>query len=108
MKKIPFKNWLPFILVMAVLFYFVPPLLADTRFEDFALMVVTPACCLGGGLLFGKINGWVWYYFVIVALIFAPTVVMNYARSDIHYIFEYGVLALMGHLLGYAFHRDKY
>lgn len=108
MEKVPFKRWIPFILVMAVLFYAVPPLLAGTRFEDFALMIVTPACCLGGGLIFGKINGWVWYYCVVVALIFAPTLVLNYTQSDLHYIFEYGVLALMGHLLGYAFHRDKY
>ena len=108
MKKVPFVKWLPFILVMIVLFYAVPPLLAGTRFEDFSLMILTPACCLGGGLIFGKINGWVWYYCVVVALLFAPTLVLNYAQSDIHYIFEYGGLALMGSLLGYAFYREKY
>lgn len=108
MKKVPFVKWLPFILVMIVLFYAVPPLLAGTRFEDFSLMILTPACCLGGGLVFGKINGWVWYYCVVVALLFAPTLVLNYAQSDIHYIFEYGGLALMGSLLGYAFYREKY
>ncbi len=108
MKKVPFLKWLPFLLVMIFLFYAVPPLLSGTRFEDFAIMVVTPAFCLGGGIIFGKINGWVWYYCVVVALIFAPTLVLNYAQSDIHYIFEYGLLALMGNLFGYAFHREKY
>ena len=93
---------------MIFLFYAVPPLLRETRFEDFAIMVVTPAFCLGGGIIFGKINGWVWYYCVVVALIFAPTLVLNYTQSDIHYIFEYGGLALMGNLFGYAFHREKY
>ena len=91
-----------------MLFYLVPPALDGTRFEDMALMIITPACCLGSGIIFGKIYGWVWYYCIIVALIFAPTLVLNYAQSDIHYIFEYGGLALMGSLLGYAFHRDKY
>ena len=108
MEKVPFRKWIPYLLVMFVLFYLVPPALDGTAFEDFALMVITPACCLGGGLIFGKINGWVWYYCVVVALIFAPTLVLNYAQSDLHYIFEYGLLALMGCLFGYAFHRDTY
>ena len=108
MEKVPFKKWLPYLAVMIVLFYAVPPLLAGTRFEDFALKVITPACCLGGGLVFGKRNGWVWYYCIVVALIFAPTLVLNYAQSDLHYVIEYGLLALMGCLFGYAFHRDTY
>ncbi len=108
MKKVPFWKWLPYIAVMVVLFYIVPPLLDGTALEDFALKIITPACCLGGGLIFGKINGWVWYYCVVVALIFAPTLVLNYTQNDLHYIFEYGGLALMGSVLGYAFHRDKY
>jgi len=108
MEKVPFKKWLPFLVVTIVLFYLVPPLLDGTRFEDFALKIITPACCLGSGLIFGKIHGWVWYYCVVIALIFAPTLVLNYSQSDLHYIVEYGGLALMGNLLGYAFHRDKY
>ena len=108
MTKVPFLKWLPYIAVMAVLFYLIPPLLAGTGFEAFSLNIITPACCLGSGIIFGKINGWVWYYCVIVALIFAPTIVLNYAQSDLPLIFEYGGLALMGSLLGYAFHRDKY
>ena len=108
MTKVPFLKWLPFIAVMIVLFYLVPPLLEGTGLEDFGLKIITPAFCLGGGIIFGKINGWVWYYCIVVALVFAPTLVLNYAQSDIPYIFEYGGLALMGSLLGYAFHRDKY
>ncbi|MBQ8249292.1 MAG: hypothetical protein IJY93_05350 [Clostridia bacterium] len=108
MKKVPFLKWLPYIIVMIALFYVVPPLLDGTAFEDFALKIITPACCLGNGIIFGKINGWVWYYCVIVALIFAPTLVLNYTQNDLHYIFEYGGLALMGSVLGYAFHREKY
>ena len=108
MKKVPFVKWLPFLVVMILLFYAVPPLLEGTGFEDVALKIVTPACCLGSGVIFGKIHGWVWHYCVVVALIFAPTLVLNYTQSDIHYILEYGGLALMGSLLGFAFHREKY
>lgn len=108
MEKVPLRKWIPYLIVMFVLFYLVPPALAGTAFEDFALMVITPACCLGSGIIFGKINGWVWYYCVVVAVIFAPTLVLNYAQSDLHYVLEYGFLALMGSLLGYAFHRDSY
>ncbi len=108
MEKVPFLKWLPFIAAMIVLFYLVPPMLAGTGLEDFGLKIITPAFCLCGGIIFGKINGWVWYYCIVVAVIFAPTLVLNYAQSDIPYIFEYGGLALMGSLLGYAFHRDKY
>ena len=108
MEKVPFYKWLPYILAMVFIFYAIPPLLEETVFEDFALMIFIPACCLGSGVIFGKINGWVWYYCIVVAMIFAPTLVFNYAQSDIHYIFEYGGLAFMGSLLGYAFHREKY
>ena len=108
MEKVPFYKWLPYLVAMVFIFYALPPMLEKTVFEDFALMIFIPACCLGGGVIFGKVNGWVWYYCIVVALIFAPTLVLNYAQSDIHYIFEYGGLAFMGSLLGYAFHRDKY
>ena len=108
MEKVPFYKWLPFIGAMIVIFYVMPPAIRGTKLEDAALYVLTPACCLGSGIIFGKIHGWVWYYCVVVALIFAPTLVMYYAQSDIPYIFEYGGLAFMGSLLGYAFHSDKY
>ncbi len=108
MEKVPFIKWLPYLAAFIVLFYLFPPLVEDTRFEGVALEIVTPACCLGSGIIFSKINGFVWYYFIIVALIFAPTLVLYYLPSDLHYIFEYGGLALMGSVLGYAFHRDKY
>lgn len=108
MTKVPFVKWLPFIAAMVVLFYVVPAIIIGTPYEDFALMVLTPACCLIGGLVFGKIHGWVWYFCIVTALIFAPTLVLYYTQSDLHYIFEYGGLALMGSLIGYAFHRDKY
>lgn len=108
MEKVPFVKWLPYIAAMILLFYVVPPLLVGTAFEDFALMIFTPAFCLGSGIIFGKINGFVWYYCIVVALVFAPSIVENYLRSDIHLIFEYGGLAFMGSLLGMAFHREKY
>ncbi|MCI8388755.1 MAG: hypothetical protein HFE63_09845 [Clostridiales bacterium] len=108
MEKVPFRKWLPYIAVMIVMFYVVPPLLDGTIVEDFALKIIIPACCLGTGVVFGKINGWVWYYCIVVALIFAPTLVLNFTQNDIHYIFSYGGLALMGSLFGYAFHRDSY
>ena len=53
-------------------------------------------------------HGWVWYFFAVTALIFAPSMVLNYSQGDIHYIFEYAALAFVGSLIGYAFHRDKY
>ena len=59
-------------------------------------------------MIFGKMHGWVWYYFAVTALIFAPSMVLNYSQGDIHYIFEYAALAFVGSLIGYAFHRDKY
>lgn len=106
MEKIPFKKWLPFLIVMIAAFYFLPPALFGTRFEDFALKIVTPAFCLGSGIIFCKINGWVWYYCCVVALIFAPTLVLYYSQNDLHYILEYGGLAFLGSLFGYAFHKD--
>jgi len=93
---------------MILLFYAVPLLVNGTRFSDVALKILTPACCLGSGLIFGKIHGWVWYYCAVTVLIFAPTLVLYYTPGDMIYIFEYGILTLMGHLIGYAFHRDKY
>ena len=80
--------------------------IVDSAF--FALKVFTPACCLGSGVIFGKMHGWVWYYFAVTALIFAPSMVLNYSQGDIHYIFEYAALAFVGSLIGYAFHRDRY
>ena len=107
-RKSAQKAGSPFIAAMLVVFYVLPPILRNTRFFGFALKVFTPACCLGSGVIFGKMHGWVWYYFAVTALIFAPSMVLNYSQGDIHYIFEYVALAFVGSLIGYAFHRDKY
>jgi len=108
MEKVPFYKWIPYLLAMIFIFYALPPLLEGTVIEDFVLKIFIPACCLGSGVIFGKVNGWVWYYCIVVMLIFAPTLVFNYAQTDIPLILEYGTLALMGSLLGFAFHREKY
>ena len=57
-EKIGAKGWLPFIAAMLVVFYVLPPMLRNTRFFGFALKVFTPACCLGSGVIFGKMHGW--------------------------------------------------
>lgn len=102
------KGWLPFLAVMIAVFYIFAPLLAGSRFASFTTGVFAPACCIGCAVVFGTVYGFRWYYFIVTMLVFTPSVFINHSRLELKLIFLYGMISLMGNLLGSAFHREKY
>lgn len=93
---------------MIIVFYAVPPLLSGTRFFSFASGVFIPSCCIGCAIVFGKVHGFRWYYWLVTVLVYVPSVFINYSRFEIKSVIMYGMIALMGNLIGSAFHREKY
>ena len=88
------------LLITALSFYVLPLLIKDTGSAMVLLLVLIPAICLVCALLCGWMEGFFWPYAVIVAVLFIPTMFLYYNSSAVVYILAYGVIALVGNLLG--------
>lgn len=87
-------------IVIAMMYYFIPLyLVKDTGSGIFLLLIVIPVIVFLISLVFAKKNGFRWYFSVIIGLLWFPNVfILNDSASS--YIIIYGVISLMGQLIG--------
>ena len=86
--------WL--LLINAVIFYTLPIIANKTGAFMLILIIIIPASCFITGLIHGALNGFNWFYPVLVSVIFVPAVFIYFNSSDSIYIFVYGETALVG------------
>ena len=79
MKKL--KSMLPYLLVIVLDFYLLPFLIKDTGSAMMMLLVVVPLICFVCSLSYGINNSFNWLYAMIVAVLFAPTILIFYNSS---------------------------
>lgn len=94
------KGNIVFYLLLLVNFYVVPCLIRDTGSAMFVMLVLVPGICLIVSVFYGMRNGFNFWYVLIVALMFAPTIFIFYNESAWVYAVVYAVLALIGDLIG--------
>ena len=87
-------------IVIAMMYYFIPLyLVKDTGSGIFLLLIVIPVIVFLISLVFAKKNGFRWYFSVIVGLLWFPNVfTLNDSASS--YIIIYGVISIVGQLIG--------
>lgn len=91
---------LPYLLAPMAGFYLLPLLLRDTGGAILLLLIVLPMVCLFSAFLHGRRFGFRWWLGPVVAAIFVPTLWLFYDASAWVYPVIYGVLTLLGSLLG--------
>jgi hypothetical protein len=96
------KIMLPFLLVIISAFYLLPPLIGGTGAGMLILLIVIPVICFVCSLSFGIKHSFNIVYVILVALLFIPTIYIFYNNSACVYVLAYGVIALIGNIIGAA------
>ena len=105
--NIGFRKMIPYWQVDLLLFYLSPFLIRDTGSGAFVLMGLIPVGCLITAAIYGAKQGFHVFYGVLVALSFLPSVWIFYNSSALIYSAVYGVLAIVGDLIGAAIYRPR-
>ncbi|WP_281714697.1 hypothetical protein [Allobaculum stercoricanis] len=67
------------------------------------MLVILPMICLITSIFYGIRNGFDFWYILIVAIMFTPTLFIFYDSSAWVYIIGYAIVALIGVLIGLPF-----
>lgn len=93
------KNWI-FYFIILIAFYLVPMLIKDTGSGMIILLVVIPLITFITSLMYGLKNTFDFFYPLLVAILFIPTLFIYYNTSAWIYIIAYSMIAVIGELLG--------
>jgi len=99
-KKYPISALIPYLIVTAIVFYTLPLLGKDTGCFMFFLLLAIPLFCFISGLIYGYKNGFHWFYPVLIAALFSPTIFFALNSSAFIYVIIYGIIAWAGNFLG--------
>lgn len=86
-------------------FYIVPLVIQDTGSAMAVMLVILPMICLITSIFYGIRNGFDFWYILIVAIMFTPTLFIFYDSSAWVYIIGYAIVALIGVLIGLPFRK---
>lgn len=99
------KKNIVFYLVLLIDFYIVPLVIQDTGSAMAVMLVILPMICLITSIFYGIRNGFDFWYILIVAIMFTPTIFIFYNSSAWVYIIGYAIVALIGVLIGLPFRK---
>lgn len=94
--------------IISVDFYLLPMVIKDTGTAMLMLLIVVPLICFICSLIYGLIKPFSIFYSAIVAFLFIPCIFIFYNSSAWVYIIAYGIIALIGSVIGmYISKRTK-
>ena len=96
MKKI--KNQFAYLLIIALTFYGLP--LIDRESKMLMLWILFPLVCFLSAIVYGIKYLFSLVYSILVMVLFIPTNFIFYNETASFYIGVYGVISLVGNLLG--------
>ncbi|MDU2024477.1 MAG: hypothetical protein E6729_02850 [Finegoldia magna] len=94
------KKLLPYLMVNIICFYLLTLLMKDTGSAMFILLFVIPVITFVNAIMCGKKNSFDILYPLLVMVIFVPYILIYMNESATIYIFIYGVISLMGLIVG--------
>lgn len=97
----------PYLLINVGIFYLLPVLMKNTGSAILIMLILMPIACFVTSLACGYKNTFTWIYPLLVMLIFIPSIFMFYNESATIYIFAYGIISLIGNVLGYNIESNK-
>ena len=100
------KKNMVFYLLLLIDFYIVPWFIKNTGSAMIVMLVIIPLICLITSVFYGIRNGFNgirngfnFWYILIVAIMFAPSIFIFYNSSAWVYVVGYAVIALLGNLI---------
>ena len=96
MKKI--QNQIPYLLFMVLAFYGFP--LIDRESGMLTLLILFPLVCLLSAFVYGVKYSFSLVYSILIMVVFIPTIFIFYNETASIYVGIYGVISIIGNLLG--------
>ena len=93
------KKNIVFYILLIIDFYVIPCFIKDTGSAMIIMLMIIPLICLVTSIFYGIRNGFDFWYILIVAIIFMPSIFMFYNSTAWVYIVGYTVIALLGNLI---------
>ena len=93
------KKNIVFYLLLLIDFYIVPRFIKDTGSAMVIMLMIIPLICLVLSIFYGIKNGFNSWYIFIIAVMFAPSILIFYNDSAWVYIIGYVGIALLGNLI---------
>lgn len=94
-----FKKNIVFYILLIMDFYVIPLLIKNTGSGMIVMLSIIPLICLVTSIFYGLRNGFDFWYILIVAFIFTPSIFMFYNSTAWVYIVVYTIVALLGNLI---------
>ena len=92
------KNQFAYLLIIALTFYGLP--LIDRESKMLMLWILFPLVCFLSAIVYGIKYLFSLVYSILVMVLFIPTIFIFYNETASFYIGVYGVISLVGNLLG--------
>ncbi len=94
------RKILPYLAVMAFAFYALPWFIQDTGSGMLVLLIGIPLFCWNVPFVYGVKHSFFIGWPIGTAVLFLPTVFLFYNSSAMVYVAIYGVMALLGNIIG--------
>ncbi len=88
-----------FYILLFVDFYAIPWFIKDTGSAMIVMLMIIPLICFITSVFYGIRNGFDFWYILIVAIMFTPSIFVFYNSSAWVYVVGYTVVALLGNLI---------
>jgi len=98
MKKI--REMSVYLIVITLAFYVLPAFINDTGTGIFFLIILTPIICFVTSIIYGIRHSFNLIFLLIIMILFIPTIFIFYNESAAIYVLIYGIIAVIGNLLG--------
>ena len=98
MKKI--KEMSLYLMVIMLAFYVLPAFINDTGSGIFFLLILIPIICFLTSLIYGIRHSFNLIFLLLIMILFIPTIFIFYNESAAIYVLIYGIIAVIGNLLG--------
>lgn len=99
------KQIMPYLIVNIIAFYLLPIVIKDTSSAMAVMLIGIPFICLLTAIIYGIKNPFNLIYPLIVAILFVPTISIYYNSTASAYIVGYGIIAIVGNLIGKSFRK---
>lgn len=93
------KKNIVFYFLLIIDFYAIPYFIKDTGSAMIIMLMIIPLICLVTSIFYGIKNGFDFWYIIVAAIIFTPSIFIFYNSSAWVYIVAYTVIALLGNLI---------
>ena len=88
-------------------FYIIPRFIKDTGSAVIVMLMIIPLICLITSVFYGIRNGFDFWYILIVAIMFTPSIFIFYNSSAWVYVVGYTVIALLGNLIALPLRKGR-